>query len=53
MRGLEQIPWLYDLGLWFAEKLGFMQNAVGSIAGGNIDTSDLRVFQSAAVAELI
>ena len=25
MRGLEQIPWLYDLGLWFAEKLGFIR----------------------------
>ena len=25
MRGLEQIPWLYDLGLWFAERLGFLR----------------------------
>jgi ubiquinone/menaquinone biosynthesis C-methylase UbiE len=23
MRGLEQIPWLYDLGLWVAERGGF------------------------------
>ncbi|MBK9517394.1 MAG: class I SAM-dependent methyltransferase [Anaeromyxobacter sp.] len=23
MRGLEQIPWLYDLGLWLAERGGF------------------------------
>jgi ubiquinone/menaquinone biosynthesis C-methylase UbiE len=23
MRGLEQIPWLYDLGLWAAERGGF------------------------------
>jgi ubiquinone/menaquinone biosynthesis C-methylase UbiE len=25
MRGVEQIPWLYDLGLWFAERLGFLR----------------------------
>ncbi len=25
MRGLEQIPWLYDLGLWIAERLGFLR----------------------------
>ncbi len=25
MRGLEQIPWLYDLGLWIAEWLGFLR----------------------------
>jgi len=25
MRGAEQIPWLYDLGLWWAERLGFIR----------------------------
>ena len=25
MRGVEQIPWLYDLGLWWAERLGFIR----------------------------
>jgi ubiquinone/menaquinone biosynthesis C-methylase UbiE len=25
MRGVEQIPWLYDLGLWLAERLGFIR----------------------------
>jgi SAM-dependent methyltransferase len=25
MRGVEQIPWLYDLGLWLAERLGFLR----------------------------
>ena len=25
MRGVEQIPWIYDLGLWFAERLGFIR----------------------------
>ncbi len=25
MRGVEQIPWLYDLGLWIAERLGFLR----------------------------
>jgi ubiquinone/menaquinone biosynthesis C-methylase UbiE len=25
VRGIEQIPWLYDLGLWVAERLGFIR----------------------------
>ena len=25
MRGVEQVPWLYDLGFWFAEQLGFIR----------------------------
>ncbi len=25
MRGVEQIPWVYDLGLWFAEMAGFIR----------------------------
>jgi ubiquinone/menaquinone biosynthesis C-methylase UbiE len=25
MRGVEQIPWIYDLGLWVAERLGFIR----------------------------
>jgi len=25
VRGVEQIPWLYDLGLWLVEKLGFIR----------------------------
>jgi ubiquinone/menaquinone biosynthesis C-methylase UbiE len=25
LRGVEQIPWLYDLGLWFAERFGFIR----------------------------
>ena len=30
MRGLEQIPWLYDLGLWLAARGGFGR---GDLAG--------------------
>jgi ubiquinone/menaquinone biosynthesis C-methylase UbiE len=25
MRGVEQIPWVYDLGLWVAERFGFIR----------------------------
>jgi ubiquinone/menaquinone biosynthesis C-methylase UbiE len=41
VRGVEQIPWIYDLGLWLAERLGFLRWRRWLAEGARGSTLDL------------